>query len=293
VRALERPEPLASSAAQALGRLGTRHYDEVRILVSSRGLHGPEAPYLCRVLGVCGRVDDAPLLRTALGADLPAVRRAAAEALAALPISPESSRSREIDEALLFALADESTEVRAQAARALGLHGRALSTETLDGLERAAHDPEIAVRVAAARAVGQIALTSDRHPRALSVLRRLADSADPAAAVPALESLGRADSEAEDDARLLAALDAQDAEVVKAAARALGARANSPSAALARTGLQTALRDRRWDVRCVAAAALAEHGTSAHPILYAHRAAEQDPSVLEAIDRALQAAMAR
>src|SRR5205823_2682122 len=74
----------AQAAAQALGRLGVRHYDEVRILVSSRGLQGPEAPHLVRVLGACGREADALLLRGALGADSPSVRRAAAEALAQL-----------------------------------------------------------------------------------------------------------------------------------------------------------------------------------------------------------------
>ncbi len=52
VRALERARPVAAAAAGALGRLGRRFYDEVRMLVQSRGLSGPDAPYLCRVLGL-------------------------------------------------------------------------------------------------------------------------------------------------------------------------------------------------------------------------------------------------
>src|SRR5439155_330878 len=107
LRALNREESVAHAAADALGRLGARHYDEVRVLVQSRGLHGPDAPYLCRALGACGRADDAPFLRQALGADASAVRRSAAEALAQLPSSPE------VDEALTFALADEAVDVRA------------------------------------------------------------------------------------------------------------------------------------------------------------------------------------
>ncbi|MGZ3407411.1 MAG: HEAT repeat domain-containing protein, partial [Polyangia bacterium] len=51
LRALGREEAVAHAAADALGRLGARHYDEVRVLVQSRGLGGADAPYLCRALG--------------------------------------------------------------------------------------------------------------------------------------------------------------------------------------------------------------------------------------------------
>ncbi|MDB4968111.1 MAG: lyase domain protein repeat-containing protein, partial [Myxococcales bacterium] len=125
LRALGHEESVAHAAADALGRLGARHYDEVRVLVQSRGLHGPDAPYLCRALGACGRADDAPFLRQALGGDLSAVRKAAAEALAQLPPSAD------VDEALTFALADEAVDVRASAARALGAHRAESATEAL------------------------------------------------------------------------------------------------------------------------------------------------------------------
>jgi HEAT repeat protein len=281
---------VAASAAAALGQLGTRHYDAVRILVQSRGLDGPEAPHLCRVLGACGRAADVAFLRTALGASSPEVRRAAAEALAQLPPTSEA------DDALLFALADESVEVRAAAARALGAHAGENPARLIDPLERAAHDGEVAVRGAAARALGAVARAASgpERTRALAVLRKLAEAPEPIAAVPALEALGQL-GEPADDARLIAALDAPDAEIVKVAARALGRRAGSPPPGgdrAVREALDRALSDRRWDVRRAAAQALGEHGSSAHPLLYARRTVERDPLVLEAIDSALGAALA-
>ncbi len=296
LRALEREGPVALAAATALGRLGVRHYDEVRILISSRGLHGPEAPMLCRVLGACGREADAPLLKQALGAESAAVRRAAAEALALLPLPVNSSV--EVDEALLFAMADEVAEVRAAAARALGAHAANVGPQAIDALERAAHDLEMAVRAAAARALGALAREASapektkERARALAVLRKLAEAPEAVAAVPALEALGEI-GEPADDARLIAALDEPDAEIVKAAARGLGFRRSAMSAARAREALDRALTDRRWDVRRAAALALGDHGPAAHPLLYARRTIERDPLVLEALEQAMSAAMGR
>ena len=167
LRSLGREEAVAHAAADALGRLGARHYDEVRVLVQSRGLGGPDAPYLCRALGACGRADDAPFLKQALGGDVPAVRRAAAEALAQLPPSTD------VDEALTFALADESVDVRASAARALGAH-RAESAA--DALARCALEAEPLVRGAASRALG---LVAGEHASARALVRRVADARDP------------------------------------------------------------------------------------------------------------------
>jgi HEAT repeat protein len=276
VRALERERPVAGAAASALGTLGRRFYDEVRMLVQSRGLTGPDAPYLCRVLGACGRDGDAALLRAALGADQPALRRAAAEALGELPAADD------VDEALVFALADESPEVRAAAARALGAHARAAA---LAPLGRAVKDSEAPVRAAAAHALGRIAEKAggEMRERALESVRRLAELDDAVLAAPALEALGIAGSDS-DEARLVLALNRADEEVVKAAARALGRR--SPSA-LARSALVDALADRRWDVRRAAAEALGGQGPAAHAPLYARRAVEEDALVLETIDAAL------
>ncbi|MCA1663368.1 MAG: HEAT repeat domain-containing protein [Myxococcales bacterium] len=251
------------------------HYDEVRVLVQSRGLGGPDAPYLCRALGACGRADDAPLLKQALGAETPAVRRAAAEALAQLPPSTD------VDEALTFSLADESVDVRASAARALGAHA---AVEAADALARCALEGEPLVRSAASHALGQVATA---HAVARSLLRRVADSRDPAAAVPALEALARLDDRI-DDARFVAGMSALDGETVKASARALALRAaTSPDAvkSSALAVLERALVDARWDVRRQAVLALADFGAVA--LLYARRGEEQDALVLSAIDSAL------
>ncbi|HEX6836166.1 MAG TPA: HEAT repeat domain-containing protein, partial [Polyangia bacterium] len=273
-----RDEAVAHAAADALGRLGARHYDEVRVLVQSRGLGGADAPYLCRALGACGRADDAPFLKQALGAETPAVRRTAAEALAQLPPSSD------VDEALTFALADESADVRASAARALGAHRAVAAAEAL---ARCALEGEPLVRAAASRALGQVA---SEHASARPLLRRVADSRDPAAAVPALEALARVDDRS-DDARFIAAVEALDGETVKAAARALALRvASSPDVVKkkAQAALERALVDARWDVRRQAVLALADFGAIA--LLYTRRSHEHDPLVLSAIDAALAGA---
>jgi HEAT repeat protein len=234
------------------------------------------------VLGACGREADTGFLRQALRASASTVRRAAAEALAELPSTDEA------DEALLFALADEAAEVRAAAARALGAHARERSGRFIDPIERAAHDAEVAVRGAATRALGQVARAASASDRAhaLELLRALASAADVIAAVPALEALGQI-GEAADDARLIAALDSPDAEIVKVSARALGRRSRPPSGSQVREALDRALSDRRWDVRRAAAQALAEHGEPARPLLFARRTVERDALVLEAIEAAL------
>ncbi|HXU69025.1 MAG TPA: HEAT repeat domain-containing protein [Polyangia bacterium] len=278
LRALGREEAVAHAAADALGRLGARHYDEVRVLVQSRGLNGPDAPYLCRALGACGRADDSPLLKHALGGDAPAVRRAAAEALAQLPPAGD------VDEALTFALADESADVRASAARALGAHRAEPAAEAL---ARCALEGEPLVRASASRALG---LVATEHASARGLLRRVADSRDPAAAVPALEALAKLDDRA-DDARFLGALLSVDGETVKAAARGLGLRAGSSPEEVKRSALaalERALVDARWDVRRQAVLALADYGAMSQ--LWARRAHEADPLVLSTIESALAGA---
>jgi HEAT repeat protein len=268
-------EVVAHAAADALGRLGARHYDEVRVLVQSRGLAGPDAPHLCRALGACGRAEDAPFLKQALGAEAAPVRRASAEALAQLPAAAD------VDEALTFALADESPDVRASAARALGAHR---AEAAADALARSALEGEPLVRSAAARALGLVATA---HPSAHALLRRVADSRDAVAAVPALEALARIDDRA-DDARFVAAIDASDGETVKAAARALALRASTspePARKAALAALERSLLDARWDVRRQAVLALADYGAT--QLLWSRRAHEHDPLVLQAIEAAL------
>ena len=229
----------------------------------ARGLGGPDAPYLCRALGACGRADDAPLLKQALGADAPAVRRAAAEALAQLPPSTD------VDEALTFALADESVDVRASAARALGAHSRGRARRRAGALR--ARGRAAGARRGVARARARWRRRTRRRARCL---RRVADSRDPASAVPALEALARLDDRI-DDARFVGALAALDGETVKAAARALALRApTSPDAVKqsALGALERALADARWDVRRQAALALADFGARRRRSMRAPRA---------------------
>jgi len=115
----------------------------------------------------------------------------------------------------------------------------------------------------------------------------VADSRDPASAVPALDALARLDDR-RDDARFVAALQAQDGETVKAAARALAARAaSSPDIVKqqAVAALERTLVDPRWDVRRQSVLALADFGAVA--VLWARRKHEADPLVQQAIESAL------
>jgi HEAT repeat protein len=173
---------------------------------------------------------------------------------------------------------------RASAARALGAHRAEPAAEAL---ARCALEGEPLVRASASRALG---LVASEHAVVRVLLRRVADSRDPAAAVPALEALARLDDRADDD-RFIFALGSLDAETVKAAARALGLRAStSPDDVKrnAQAALERALADARWDVRRQAVLALADHGAVAQ--LWARRAHEQDPLVLSAIESALAGA---
>ncbi|HJZ83604.1 MAG TPA: HEAT repeat domain-containing protein [Polyangia bacterium] len=270
--AIERGEnELATAAAGALGRLGARYSDEVRMLVAARGLHGPTAPYLCRVLGAIGRPEDRALLLGALKDESADLRRAAAEALPSLAPDPDALA------ALLFALADESAPVRAAAARGLGAIGDA---QAVDALVSAAADPEAAVRAAAVRSLGQIG-----DSRARGTLRELASRDHGAVAAHAMEALRRLGMSG-DEQVLLGGLSHHDPEVVKAALRGLFRRPSGD----AFTGLVRALAHPRWDVRKLAVESLGERGDArARGPLMARRAVEADELVLSAIEHALEA----
>ena len=274
VAALAGVSRVAITACQALIRLADRYADEIRPLVVARGLGHSDGPLVCRVLGALARIEDTPLLMAALRADSPAVRRAAAEALAV-------HGGLEVEEALCFALADEVSEVRAGAARALGARSAARSVAALAA---ACGDADTSVRTAAARALGAIGGTA-----ALDALRILLRSSDGVTAVHALEALGRA-GEPGDEALLVDALGHEDIEVAKAAARALAAVAGDAGL----FGLGRALDHPRWDVRRVAALSLGERGgTTAVTLLRTRLAVEDDELVREALTVACDRAAGR
>jgi HEAT repeat protein len=277
-QALGREGQVAIAAAAALGAIGARAYDEVHTLVAAHGLSGPLGPYLCRVLGACGRADDRRLLLGALRDESAVLRRAAADALAALGNDPA------VTEALIFALSDESISVRAAAARALGSLGAAAAAPALAAVALgAAHeggrdDEPPAVRAAALRALGLIG-----GAEALPALRTLATNLDGALASIALEMLGRHGTAADDPA-LLAGLQHADPEAVKAALRALGQR----DTAAARAAVTGALEHARWDVRRVAVEALgARPDAAARVALTARLERETDDLVRQAINQSL------
>ena len=190
------------------------------MLVQSRGLSGPDAPYLCRVLGVCGREGDAAVLRSALLADAAAVRRAAGEALGELRAADD------VDEALVFALADED---RPRSGRGGARSGRRRRAGQAPGpLERRGARSERAGCAGWRRvhALGGIAQKAEGDARApLTSVRRLADSADSGAGgAGAGGAAARVRRSGTDQARAAsAALHRPDEEAVKAAARALSA----------------------------------------------------------------------
>jgi HEAT repeat protein len=111
MRALARQE-LAPAAEEALSALALRIGPEVRAAIRARGLEGPEGPYLCRVLGVCGVVDDRTVLEAALRSGHSGLRAAATESLALLLGAPGFPL-------IADRLADASPEVRAAATRAV------------------------------------------------------------------------------------------------------------------------------------------------------------------------------
>src|SRR5438093_719660 len=76
---------------------------------------------------------------------------------------PRLPRVLEVDEALSFALADEAAEVRAAAARALGVH---VYLPAISALSRVTTDEAAAVRGAAVRALGALAVAARGEERA-------------------------------------------------------------------------------------------------------------------------------
>jgi HEAT repeat protein len=185
-------------------------------------------------------------------------------------------------EAIQYALADEEREIQLRSVRALGrlrtTDGRPAGGDRLIELVHKRTDPELTA--AAVRALGEA-----RDPRAQASVRPLALDSSPLIAVAAVETLGRFDDRESVDA-LLDALEHPHTEVVKAALLALEGM-HDPRI-LDRYG--AALSHEAWDVRRLAADALARYGGDGAAMLLKEKLAlESEPLVREAMNRALGA----
>jgi HEAT repeat protein len=272
-------ERIAATATNAVSELAERHVDAARALLEESAA-GPDPLALgCILLGAIAstqplRNDDVRLLERALAHDQPRVRRAGIDALA-------RSGGEAAADAVLFALADEDSEVKLAAVRSLG---RLRRPEPLARVVAHARDPLITAT--ALRALGE----ADPE-RALLAARPLVTHADAAIACAAVEAVGRLASTrgpahlttACEDA-LFAALDHPNAEVVKLALSLAGARPGAR--ALARLGL--CLDHGSWEVRRIAAELLGQDKSpSAQALLRARYEREQDPLVRDAISAAV------
>ncbi len=134
-------------AGLALAQLGRVYPDEVgtqvRRAIGECGVCEP----LLYILGSLRRIDDLDLVRTAMGHRDPGIR------VAALSAAAELSDSVREDE-FIFALADESPEVRATAARALGVFE---SPAAISALYMAAKSSDVWVVAAALTSLDRVA----------------------------------------------------------------------------------------------------------------------------------------
>jgi HEAT repeat protein len=266
-------------AAAAVAAIARRHPEAARALARSATVEGGDALAAAVITGALPPPvrecldDDVAFLSDALSADNTLLRRAALDALAGL------GSALAVD-AVAFALTDEEPGVRSAAVRALGAmrgdDGSAPGIAHLLELVRRGTDEELLV--AAINALGR---TGD--PRALEALHPLVRSGDPMLAVHAIEALGRVEHPRR-AAALAEALSHSDAEVVKAALQVL-VDDSEPSA---RRYLDECLDHPAWDVRRLVADLLGRvGGRDAMAQLRARLAAEKEPLVREAIQRAL------
>lgn len=273
------PSPLRRTAEVVLQEMALRHVELARAIASQNQHSSGDALAAAVLLGaLCAggygsRAGDREYLARCLTHDSCAVRCVALDALAAIG-DPASA------EAIAFCLADEELEVRLAAVNALGglhdEHGTASTVERLIDLAQRTCDRELLV--AAIQALGE-----STDARVLPVLRPIARSGEPAAAVAAVEAIGRV----EDPRRfecLIEGLSHRDVEVVKAT---MGVLINETDVRV-EAHLGACLDHDTWDVRRLAADLLGSRGGEvACGLLRAKRATEQEPLVNEAIDRSL------
>ncbi|HEY4103090.1 MAG TPA: HEAT repeat domain-containing protein [Polyangiaceae bacterium] len=274
-------EEAANAAETALAALSQRFPEPARKLARQARTDGQEAHAAAVIYTALppplrdSIADDVAYLSSLLSDPAKSVRRAALAGLA-------NAASELGTDAAAFALTDEEPEVRHAAVIALS---RLRATDgVLSGLGKLlelvekSDDQEL---VAAALA----ALGEAGEPRVLAVLRPLVRNAPPMVAVAAIEALARVPDARRVDA-LIEGLSHDEAEVVKASMLALGDTIDPR--VLAHVG--ACLDHPAWDVRRLSADMLGRAGgESAIALLRARLANEDNPRVLEAISRALDA----
>ncbi len=282
----------SAAANRAIHALAKRHLDAVRTAVRARAslppfvllvghLGGPEdaTALLARLCDPTAETRRAGVAGLAI-------------LLARPELQLDDAQVARASEAAGEALLDEMPEVRAAAVQTLAAAERRKVIQgagaTLEGLMGATRDEDMRVRGAATRAVIELeqSAPANQKPPLRSALRALADSGDLLVAVPALEALLSLD-EVEDDARLVDALTAGDLERRKVALLALVRRPRLVLRGELPRVVERALHDDRWDIRRAAVAALASVGDLGRNVLKGRRGLETDPLVRADLDRAL------
>jgi HEAT repeat protein len=286
---------VAVLAASAVVRLGQRDersravvLRECRARIAARPM-----PALLRVIGALGGGEDVAMVRGLLStgdAQTRAAATAAASALGARGIL----REQEIPE-LARALGDAVPAVRGAAARALadlsraaaerpggdGRSGPGIGREALDALRGALRDSEASVQASAAEALGASGRNEYAGALAALVTEGIAPPVVMVAALRGLMLLG-----APSPAAVERALGHADAEVAKEGVAAAARIAGEAGAGL----LRAAARSERWDVRYAVARALGERGDpTLGPLARELAAGDEDPLVAKAFAAAAEA----
>lgn len=263
---------LAAICADALERLAAVEHDVVSEAILGVNLDSSGGAQLTSLVATLAGEAALERLHTALLARDPETRCAAIHGIARIG----GVRAAEL---IAFSLTDESPEVQAVAADALGTvrdaEGRSVGVEPL----LIALDGENAdVRAAAARALGTAG-----ESRAIEPLRRHVRGESASVSIAALEALRRLDPGSLDDL-LVDMLAHQDREVVKQVLKGL-AESTDPRAV---TRLAIGLAHGDWAVRRLAATLLSERGDDeALQALQERAPLESDELVCAVIDEAL------
>lgn len=206
------------------------------------------------------------------------VRGGAAWALGQIGPMPHDEVTRSVVQPLSEALESQLISVRRNAAAALGNFGEA-ATPAIERLLRLLGDDDAVVRVNGAVALWKI----QRHPRAVPTLVEMARGDDAAGAFAAVDALGHIGSES--DAvlpALVQSLGHGDADVRRAAARAMGRFGPAAAAALREPLFRPDPRSRRS-----ATEALGWIGPKAIPALLVVLKENEDAAARRAAARAL------